>query len=250
MTPQATPGHSRKSVFAGPWRWPLIGLGAFVVGTLIMPIGQLWWYLPLAVVGELFLLWDARRQVMAAHPAVLEARLRQVLGLLTQDRPDAALAHLEALLPDLDRVLGPDHPHTLSAQTLHLRLRGDRGDLPDRVGAMAELVARQQRLLGPDHEETLASRYQHADWLAEDGDPGAAQEAYRSLITDATRALGADHSTVLISRSSLAILRHQAGEKNALADLKTVAADMERALGPDNPATISTRNLLTRWDTA
>ncbi|MFI5844529.1 hypothetical protein ACIA8K_33015 [Catenuloplanes sp. NPDC051500] len=61
--------------------------------------------------------------------------------------------------------------------------------------------------------------------------------------------LGAGHSVTLISRSSLAILRHQAGEPTAVSDLAVVADDMERALGPADPTTVGTRKLLSSWET-
>ncbi|GIE91805.1 tetratricopeptide repeat protein [Actinoplanes regularis] len=244
MTP-STRDDGRKK----PWGWPLAGLVAMALGAGIMPVDQLWWYLPAAALGEVFLLWTAWRESTAkrsSDPAALQARLGRALALLAQHRTDAALAELDDLLPDLNRVLGPDHPVTLSARTFELRIRGDRGDLPDRVAAMAELVADRQRVLGPDHEETLTARYQLADWLEESGDIAQARSAYEALIVDTTRVLGADHSATLISRSSLAILRFQAGERDGLAELAGIADDMERALGPADPSTVSTRNLLTR----
>ncbi|MEV6342798.1 hypothetical protein [Actinoplanes sp. NPDC051851] len=242
------------SVLSGPWRWPLGGLAAIAVGACIMPMSQLSWYLPLAGLGEALLIWISWRESVAARhsvdPARLQARTGRVMRLLAQGSEDAARTELAALLPDLERVLGPDHQLTLGARMLDLRLRGDRGEVPDRVAAMAELIEHQKRVLGPDSEETLASRYQILDWMTEDGDTPEVRAAYTALIGDATRALGAGHSLPLVSRSSLAILRYQAGERDALPELTTVAADMERALGPDDPTTISTRRLLAQWDPA
>lgn len=101
-----------KGSSLGPWRWPLAGVAATAVGACFISQDDLWWFLPVAALGDVFLLWTAWRESVAAKryrtdPAVLQARLGQALALLTRNQPDAALAALDDLLPDLDRVLGP-----------------------------------------------------------------------------------------------------------------------------------------------
>ena len=87
------------------------------------------------------------------------------------------MAEYQALLADFLRVLGPDHPDTLTTRG---NLAGFRGGAGDPAGAVAEyqaLLADFLRVLGPDHPDTLTARDNLARWRGEAGD--AADEAAR-----------------------------------------------------------------------
>ena len=64
-----------------------------------------------------------------------------------------------ALLPDRERVLGPDHPDTLATRhNIALLDRAEPG-MPARPwGCSPQLLPDQQRVLGPDHPDTLRTR--------------------------------------------------------------------------------------------
>jgi len=74
---------------------------------------------------------------------------------------------LERLLTDQIRVLGPDHPHTLT--TRHSIARWWRGAAGGAVALLQQLLADYLRLLGPDHPKTLNTRNNLAWWLGEAG---------------------------------------------------------------------------------
>jgi hypothetical protein len=77
-----------------------------------------------------------------------------------------AAAALELLLADQLRVLGPDHPDTLTTRNNLANWRGEAGDA---VGAAADfelLLADHLRVLGPDHPDTLTTRSNRAHWRA------------------------------------------------------------------------------------
>ena len=75
----------------------------------------------------------------------------------------------EELLTDRLRVLGPDHPETLTTRANLARWRGRRGIPAGAVAAFEELLADYQRVLGPDHPETLTTRANLAYWRGEAG---------------------------------------------------------------------------------
>ncbi|MEU0114712.1 tetratricopeptide repeat protein [Streptomyces bobili] len=240
----------------------LAGLAGAGAGALFVPIGgMLWIHLFLTLSAVVVLVRLAHREVPfpvalaqlrsgGDDPAVLRARVLSAAACLQQGRPDLTLYRLKSVLPDLDRVLGPDRPHTLSTRLLSLQVRGETGDLPDRLTAIRELIGDITPVLGPGHPDTLAARHCLAEWLGQDGRTDEAEAAYEGVITTGTEHLGADHNLVLIARSSLTILRYdRTGPAKAAAavdDMTAIVAAMERTLGPTDPTAASTRRLLTQ----
>ncbi|MGL5824478.1 MAG: tetratricopeptide repeat protein, partial [Nocardioides sp.] len=75
-----------------------------------------------------------------------------------------ATTAFEELLTDQLRVLGPDHPHTLTTRSHLAGLRGQAGDTAGATTAFEELLTDQLRVLGPDHPHTLTTRSHLASW--------------------------------------------------------------------------------------
>lgn len=69
-----------------------------------------------------------------------------------------ALRLHEELLPDRERILGPDHLETLTTRNNIVYWTGIRGDVAEALRMFEELLADRERVLGPDHPETLATR--------------------------------------------------------------------------------------------
>ncbi|MFI2764332.1 tetratricopeptide repeat protein [Streptomyces echinatus] len=68
------------------------------------------------------------------------------------------------MLADRLRVLGPDHPDTLTARANLALWRGEAGDPDGAAAAQEELLAARLRLLGPDHPDTLTAQENLAYW--------------------------------------------------------------------------------------
>ena len=68
------------------------------------------------------------------------------------------------------RVLGPDHPDTLTTRNNLAYWRGEAGDPAAAVTAFTELLPDRVRVLGPDHPDTLTTRGALARWRGEAGD--------------------------------------------------------------------------------
>jgi len=62
------------------------------------------------------------------------------------------------LVPIRERVLGPDHPGTLTTRADLASSTGNAGDATGARDQFAIVLAARERLLGPDHQWTLAAR--------------------------------------------------------------------------------------------
>jgi DNA-binding SARP family transcriptional activator len=146
------------------------------------------------------------------------------------------------------RVLGLDHPDTLSTRHNLARWRGEAGDPSGAATAFADLFTDRQRVLGRDHPDTLSTRHSLAYWKGKAGDPSGAATAFADLFTDRLRILGPDHPRSLATRHNLARWRGEAGDPSgaatAFADLLT---DSLRVLGRDHHDTLAARHSLARW---
>jgi hypothetical protein len=78
--------------------------------------------------------------------------------------PAGAAAAFEELLADRLRVLGADHPSTLTTRNDLAFCRGEAGDPAGAAAAFEELLADRLRVLGADHADTLATQQNVAYW--------------------------------------------------------------------------------------
>ena len=75
-----------------------------------------------------------------------------------------ALRLFRELLPDQERVLGPDHPDTLNTRNNIASCTGECGDAAAALRLASELLPDRERVLGPDHPDTLATRNNIVYW--------------------------------------------------------------------------------------
>ena len=64
----------------------------------------------------------------------------------------------QALLPDLTRLLGPDHPYTLGTRINLAGAHYAAGDLQTAIDIYEALLPDMTRFLGPNHPHTLITR--------------------------------------------------------------------------------------------
>ena len=152
-------------------------------------------------------------------------------------RSREALRLFEALLPDQDRVLGPDHPETLKTRNNIGYSTGQSGDLHNALGLTEALLPDQERVLGPDDTITLTTRNNIAHWTGECGDPRGALRLFEALLPDQERVLGPDHPDTLRTRNNIAHWTGLCGDvREALRLVEALLPDQERVLGPDHPS--------------
>jgi len=78
--------------------------------------------------------------------------------------PAGAAHALQELLTDQIRILGPDHPDTLTTRNNLAEYRAQAGDPESALATFRELVGDQIRVLGPDHPDTLTTQRAITHW--------------------------------------------------------------------------------------
>jgi hypothetical protein len=63
------------------------------------------------------------------------------------------------LLPDQERVLGPDHPDVLSTRNNLAAWTADAGDVRGALEMFRALLPDQERVLGPDHPDVARTAH-------------------------------------------------------------------------------------------
>ena len=153
-----------------------------------------------------------------------------------------AVAELELLLADRQRIQGPYHPDTLATRSMIATWREAIGDRERALADLELLLADQHRVLGPDHASTLTTRGRIASMRGESGDRARALAELELLLADRQRIQGSYHPDTLATRGLIATWRALSGDREgALADLELLLADQQRVLGPDHASTLTTR---------
>jgi tetratricopeptide (TPR) repeat protein len=119
------------------------------------------------------------------------------------DSMPQAIAFGQPLIADLERILGPDHPDTLSARNSLATAYHAAGRTAESIPLVQQILAARERLLGADHPSTLASRNNLASAYRATGRAAEAVPLFERNVTACERLLGADHPKTLASRRSL-----------------------------------------------
>ncbi len=173
------------------------------------------------------------------------------LGLLG-DSAARAVAIGERLVVDQERVLGPDHPDTLSSRGILALAYRSADRTGEAITLYEQVLADRERVLGPDHPDTLSSRASLADAYQAADRTGEAITLYEQVLADIERVLDPDDPNTLNWRASLGLAYLQVGRGDeAITLLEQVLADIERVLGSDHPLTlISRRGLALAYEAA
>ncbi len=129
--------------------------------------------------------------------------------------PAAARDELASLVNTMQRVLGREHPDTLTTRSELAELIGvDMAMLllPGSTTQFAALLPVMERVLGREHPDTLTARSELARWTGEAGDPIGARNQFAALLPLRVRLLGPDHPRTLAVGSSLAYWTGRAGD--------------------------------------
>jgi tetratricopeptide (TPR) repeat protein len=169
------------------------------------------------------------------------------LFLYGQGSPKRTVTYFKRAAEDFERMLGKDHPDTLTARSYLARAYNAAGDRDRAIPLLEQTLADRERVLGDDHPDTLTSR----NSLAYAYGSGSVRERWRGIVLfDQTlagrqRVLGDDHPDTLTTRSNLAsALRDIGSVRRAIELHEQTLADRQRVLGDDHPDTIASRNNL------
>ena len=143
------------------------------------------------------------------------------------------------------RLLGPDHPDTLTSRNNLAGAYRLAGDLGRAIPLYQQTLDDHVRVLGPDHPNTLTSRNNLAGAYRSAGDLGRAIPLFQQTLDDHVRVLGPDHPNTLTSRNDLAGAYESAGDLGrAIPLFQQTVDDHVRVLGPHHPDTLTSRNNL------
>jgi tetratricopeptide (TPR) repeat protein/transcriptional regulator with XRE-family HTH domain len=190
----------------------------------------------------------------ASHPdavagvatGLLRLRLQSVYLLnMLGDSTGLAIAAAEPLAVECDRLLGADHPDTLSACVNLAHAYRAAGRTSEAILLLERTLADRERILGGDHPDTLQSRNNLAMAYQDAGRMSEAVPMYERTLADRERILGGDHPDTLQSRNNLAAAYRAAGQMSGAVPMyERTLADRERILGGDHPDTLRSRNNL------
>jgi tetratricopeptide (TPR) repeat protein len=199
------------------------------------------------LVAQIEALWETAAEEPDTNSAVRALRMREwaVRQLLAAADLTRAVDIGRRCLADCERVLGADHPDTLTSRNNLAYAYWSAGRLGEAIPEFERCLADRERVLGADHPDTLTTRNNLAGAYESAGRLGEAIPEFERCLADRERVLGADHPQTLTTRNNLASAYESAGRlKEAIGLYERCLADRERVLGADHPQTLTSRNNL------
>ena len=151
----------------------------------------------------------------------------------------------ERLVADQERVLGPDHPDTLTSRDNLANAYRAAGRTDEAISLHEQALAARERVLGPDHPDTLNSRNNLAPAYQAAGRTGR-RSACTSRSWPPANASWARTTPTPWPRAttSPSPTRPRAAPDEAISLHEQALAARERVLGPDHPDTLNSRHNL------
>lgn len=152
-------------------------------------------------------------------------------------------ALVPALLSDVTRVLGPDHPMAASITSALTGHRTQADELAELYHDLSADFARSDA--GTDtltDEQRLEVREEVEQFISDRREKVSAVDEWLIEVATKTRELGDDHEHVLAARRELADSRIRAGDlTTGFAELRVLVTDYARVYGATHPYTFSRR---------
>ena len=165
---------------------------------------------------------------------------RAGLSLLAAGLRDPAITHWEHTTSTAQRILGPEHPGTLTARAYLAMSYWQAGRAGEAISVEEKVAAAAPRILGPQHPGTLTAQANLAASYQQAGRAGEAISIGEKVAAAAPRILGPQHPGTLTARANLAASYREAGRiAEAISIGEKVAAAAPRILGPEHPGTLS-----------
>ena len=181
------------------------------------------------------------------HPDTLRARAN--LAYWTGEAGNAAEAREQyaALLPIIERVLGPEHPNTLDAGANLAFFTGEAGNAAEAREQYTALLPITERVLGPEHPQTLMTRVNLARWTGQAGDASAPETSTPRCCRSAASVRPGAPEHAAHSRQPWPLDREAGDAAGARDQYAALLPAIERILGADHPGTLRTRASLAHW---
>jgi tetratricopeptide (TPR) repeat protein len=152
----------------------------------------------------------------------------------------------ERVVSERERVLGVDHPDTVTAQERLARELAGRGRYEEAVTLYRRVVSERERVLGVEHPDTSTARENLGVALASLGRYDEAVILFRRVVSERERILGVDHPDTSTARYNLAIALFHVDRRTARRELRRALSDALRAVGEGHPIVPDARVRLRR----
>jgi tetratricopeptide (TPR) repeat protein len=174
------------------------------------------------------------------HPNPHPLLWRAGHSLLQAGQHTAAITHWQHTSATAQRILGPEHPDTLTARANVASSYRQAGRTAEAITLLEEVAAQTVRLLGPEHPDTLTAQANLASSYRQAGRTAEAITLLEEVAAQTVRLLGPEHPDTLTAQANLASSYRQAGRTaEAITLLEEVAAQTVRLLGPEHPDTLT-----------
>ena len=155
-------------------------------------------------------------------------------------RTDLSVPHAQAAVALCRRVLGDDHPGTLTAMDCAGALLQAQGKLDQAEPLLRESLERSRRILGDDHPATLNSINNLGSLFQVQGKLDQAEPLLREVMERSRRVRGDDHPHTLTAVNNTGHLLHTQGKRDQAEPLyREALSRRRRVLGDDHPDTLS-----------
>ncbi len=158
---------------------------------------------------------------------------------------DSARKLQEQVLAASRRLLGEEHPDTLTAMNNLAQTLNAQGDLAGARKLEEQALAASRRLPGEEHPDTLRAMNNLAQMLKAQGDLAGARKLQEQVLAASRRLLGKKHPDTLTAIHNLAQTLYAQGDLAGARKLKEqVLAARRRLLGDEHPDTLGAMNNL------
>jgi hypothetical protein len=202
-----------------------------------------------AFVGARIDWWRKLADLWKRHQPEDERSLDTLSGLAAMLHAQGQYGEAEdverQILQSSERVLGSDHPNTLSSMNNLAQTLKAQGDLAKAHELQEQVVEAMARLLGKEHPDTLTSMNNLAQTLYAQGDLTGARKLQEEVLEAMARLLGKEHPDTLTSMNNLAqTLKAQGDLARAHKLQEQVLEARARLLGKEHPDTLTSMNNL------
>jgi tetratricopeptide (TPR) repeat protein len=177
------------------------------------------------------------------------AELLKNMSSYDQEQGQYNLAYERSLgaLSTRERVLGPEHPDTLTSMNNLAVVLRDQGKYKAAKKMHRRALELREKVLGPEHPSTLASMNNLAEVLRGQGKYEAAEKMHQQALELWEKVLGPEHPSTLTSMNNLAVVLRGQGKYKAAEEMHRRALELcEKVLGPEHPYTLASMNNLAK----
>ncbi len=182
--------------------------------------------------------------------AQLQELVRQAEALRAKGAYGEAAELWEQIQVIVEKVLGPEHPHTATSLNNLAGLYRNQGRYVEAEPLYKRALAIREKALGPEHPDTATTLTNLAVLYDNQGRYGEVEPLYKRSLEIREKALGPEHPDTATTLNNLAVLYDNQGRYGEAEPLyKRALAIRENALGPEHPDTATTlTNLAVLYD--